>query len=210
MSKNIAELKGKLKEDPDNLSVLEKYLGALSDAIFDYADDENIDAIENINQEIQEIAVKYPEVPSALMTYGQITLNSLPVIFAYKQLIDVKKIINSFRSKVDELKNIKLVEILAMILVNAIYDFSIKNHVSSITEYALELTDLTREYPKNEKIQVAGAKGMMNATMYFLQNRDITAAKNYYKVLMKILDASSDKEIVDSRQLSQLKDYFGE
>ena len=72
----------------------------------------------------------------------------------------------------------------------------------------MELIDLYRSYPTNSNIAKACAKGMMNATNYFLQVNDKQTANTHFKQLLKVLNEHPGKDMIDTRMLMQLKEYF--
>ncbi|HUT82273.1 MAG TPA: hypothetical protein VMZ29_13810 [Candidatus Bathyarchaeia archaeon] len=208
MNEKMTKLKEQIDKDPENIPLVEDYVRLLSDLIIEYSREDNLEELEKVIEELDRIIAIYSEHKSIIQLYGESIVNSLPLIFAKSTITQVKKIINNLRSKADKTNNIHLSEFLSMVLVNAIYDFSLLNKAGTIHEFALELTDLTRKYPTNVTIMAAGAKGMMNATMFFMQSQDMNAARSYYQTLIKILNNSQKKDVVDSRRLLQLKEYF--
>lgn len=208
MNEKMIKLKNQLETDPENISLVEEYMKLLADLIIEYSREDNLADLEKVIAELDRLIEIYHENKSVIQLYGISIVNSLPLVFAKSTITQVKRIINTLRSNAEKTGNILLTEFLSMVLVNAIYDFSLLNKAETIHEFALELTDLTRKYPTNITIMTAGAKGMMNATMFFMQNQDMNAARNYYQILIKILNNSPKKDVVDSRRLLQLKEYF--
>ncbi|MHA1211389.1 MAG: hypothetical protein ACTSSH_02910 [Candidatus Heimdallarchaeota archaeon] len=208
MTNQIKELKKQIKKHPEDDSLVEKYVNLLADQIITLSRVDKVEECMQVIADLEKMVDKYPENKNVVLILGQAIVNALPLIFAQSTITEVKQIINGLRNKSEEIDSIVLTEFLAMALVNEIYDFSLINHVSSITEFALELSDLARKHPNNEIIQTAGAKGMMNATVYFLQKQDMTAARKYFETLNKIMAPIKNKDIVDSRQLLKLKEYF--
>ncbi|MBN1329400.1 MAG: hypothetical protein JXA54_07995 [Candidatus Heimdallarchaeota archaeon] len=208
MNKEMNEIKEQIDKDPENIALVEKYIRLLSDLIIEYSQDDKLTELEKVIQELDKIIDNYSNYKSVIQLYGESIVNSLPMVFAKSTITQVKRIINNLRSKADKTNNTLLTEFLSMVLVNAIYDFSLLNKAETIHEFALELIDLSRKYPTNVTILSAGAKGMMNSTMYFMQIGDMNAARNYYQTLCKIINNSPKKDVVDSRRLIQLKEYF--
>jgi hypothetical protein len=196
------------QERKDEIIPQENLATALSNEIILQSQRDDIENMESLLDELKAHLIEFPQSKHIQQTYGSTILNILPVFFAHATQTAVKSKINSMRELAIQFDSMTLMEILAMILVNAIYDFSLINQAGSIQEFSLELTDLSRKYPKNNSIQIACAKGMLNATMYFVQNNDLEAAKKHYQILLKTLEANPGKEMVDSFQLLQLKSYF--
>ena len=210
MSSNIELVKKKLAENPNNKKLIEELAFTFSDEIEKASKVNNLDKIEEIISNYYEFIEKYPKSEALQKSYGYSILNVLPTFFTRFKPIKIKQIINTLREFSEKLDSLILKEILAMILVNTIYDFSLINQINSIHEFTLELNDLSRKYPKNEKIQTAVAKGLMNSTMFFIQKNDQEAAQTYYENLLKIINTNPNTEMVDSRQLIQLKEHFKE
>jgi len=196
------------KEKKDEIMLQENFATTLSNVIIIHSQRDDIESMEKLLDELKNHLLEFPKSKHIQQTYGSTVLNILPVYFAHATQTAVKNKINSLRELARKLDSIILLEILAMILVNSIYDFSLINQAGSIQEFALELTDLSREYPKNNSIQIACAKGMLNATMFFIQNNDLQAAKKHYQILQKTIEQNPEKEMVDTFQLMQLKSFF--
>lgn len=207
MSK-LEEARKFAEEKQDEIIPQENLASILSNVIIVHSEKDDIEKMELLLVELKDLLVKYPKSKHIQQTYGSTVLNTLPVYFAHATQTAVKNKINSLRELAIELESMLLTEILAMILVNAIYDFSLINKAGSIQEFSLELSDLSRKHPKNKTIQIACAKGMVNSTMYFIQNNDLQAAKKHYRILQKILESNPGEEMVDSFQLIQMKKYF--
>ncbi len=205
---DLEEARKNAAERKDEIIPQENLATALSNEIIAQSQKDDIDIMDPLLEELKDLLLEFPNSKNIQQTYGSTVLNILPVFFAHATQTAVKKKINSLRELSIQLDSIVLVEILAMILVNAIYDFSLINQSSSIQEFSLELTDLSRKHPKNDSIQTACAKGMLNATMFFIQNNDLQAAKAHYQILQKTLEQNPGKEMVDSFQLIQMKSYF--
>jgi hypothetical protein len=205
---NLEEVRKFAEEKQDEIIPQENLASVLSNEIIIHSEKDDIEKMELLLTELKDLLVKYPKSKHIQQTYGSTVLNTLPVYFAHATQTAVKNKINSLRELAIELESILLTEILAMILVNAIYDFSLINKAGSIQEFSLELSDLSRKYPKNNTIQIACAKGMVNSTMFFIQNNDLQAAKKHYQILQRVLESNPGQEMVDSFQLIQLKQYF--
>lgn len=205
---NLEETRKFAEERQDEIIPQENFATSLSNEIITYSQKDDIEKMELLLTELKDHLIKFPKSQHIQKTYGSTLLNILPVFFAHATQTDVKSKINSLRELAIEFESMTLIEILAMILVNAIYDFSLINKAGSIQEFSMELSDLSIKYPKNDTIQIAGAKGMVNSTMFFVQNNDLQAAKKHYRILQRILEANPDKEMVDSFQLIQLGKYF--
>ena len=205
---NLEETRKFAEERQDEIIPQENFATSLSNEIITHSQKDDIEKMELLLTELKDLLIKFPKSQHIQKTYGSTLLNILPVFFAHATQTDVKSKINSLRELAIEFESMTLIEILAMILVNAIYDFSLINKAGSIQEFSMELSDLSIKYPKNDTIQIAGAKGMVNSTMFFVQNNDLQAAKKHYRILQRILKANPDKEMVDSFQLIQLGKYF--
>ena len=205
---NLEEARKFAEERQDEIIPQENFATSLSNEIITHSQKDDIEKMELLLTELKDHLIKFPKSQHIQKTYGSTLLNILPVFFAHATQTDVKSKINSLRELAIEFESMTLIEILAMILVNAIYDFSLINKAGSIQEFSMELSDLSIKYPKNDTIQIAGAKGMVNSTMFFVQNNDLQAAKKHYRILQRILEANPDKEMVDSFQLIQLGKYF--
>ncbi len=197
-----------LKENPNDHFLAEELATILSSKVEDLIREDKIPKITIFLEELDELSIRFNISKNIHRIYGSSVLNSLPIYFAHSTQTDVKRLINRLRETAIKTKSEPLTEILSMILVNAIYDFSLIKQVGSINEFAIELSDLSRQYTTNERIQTAAAKGMMNATFYFIQNKDLEAARKYFRTLEKVLQQNQKKEFVDSRQLIQLREFF--
>lgn len=202
---SLEELKNKMKKNPEDKKIRFTYAEKLYDKIISSSRENKIEVVEKLLKEFLGIITSHMDDEKLMIIYAKATLNTLPLFFGSETPTELKSRILQIRNLVTESNNSKLKEIYAMILVNAIYDFSLKRHIPSINEYALELTDLARKNPKNDTLQETAAKGLMNTTMFFYQNKDVGAAKKYYKTLNRILMKNPDKEMVDTRKLMQLR-----
>ncbi len=208
MSKYIELLKNKYEPKIKDESTLEEYIKELTELVYRFQDENQIDNLSILIQLFEKLMNDYSSNKLLQANYGQTVVNSLPLFFAEGTPIESIKIINNLRSYAYRNNNKILIEFLAMTLTNAIYDFSLIRKINSIREFGMELIDLARKYPEEEKIQIACAKGLMNATMFFLQNNDKEAASIYYQQLIKIIDNHPGNDMVDSMHLIQLKEYF--
>ena len=209
MTEKVNSIRKKLKDSPNDVSLKEEYSRVLFNEIMDQSEKGNNELAISLLDELIEFTDSNYDNNAILLFYGQAILNSMPILFGKATQTELKGKINHLREIISKTKNIQLEEILAMILVNSIYDFSLSKQTPSIHEFALELMDLALKYPKQRKMQTACAKGMMNATLYFLQENDKQAARDYYMKLMKIIEANPKEEMVDSRRVIELKEYFG-
>jgi hypothetical protein len=208
MYEEIKILKEKYKTKLSDEDTLENYVNEITELVFKYQNESKLEPLSELILIFEELMKKNSTNKSLQTHYGQTVVNSLPLFFAESTPIESIKIINNLRAFAYETNSNLLIEFLAMTLTNAIYDFSLIQKISSIREFGLELIDLSRKYPSIEKIQIACAKGLMNATMFFLQNNDQQAASNYYQALIKIIDNHPGKDMVDTMRLLQLKEYF--
>jgi len=205
---DVEALRNNVAEKPDDRDAQKELANALFNNAMDFSEEGKYDEADKLILELIDFADKYYENPDVLFNYGRAILNAMPIYFGRSSQTDLKGKINHLRELSIKTQNKPLLEILAMILVNAIYDFSLSNQTPSISEFSLELSDLSRTNPKNHTIQNAGAKGMMNTVLYFLEKNDHVAALKHFKNLMKIIEANPREEMVDSRKLTQLKEYF--
>ena len=208
MADKIAPIREKVSENPDDKEAQSEFARALFNSAMDLSEEAKYEEADKLIDELIEFTDNHRENSNVLLYYGQTILNMMPIYFGRSSQTDVKGKINHLRELVSVTQDKKLQEILAMILVNAIYDFSLSSQTPSINEFSLELNDLARTNPKNANIQTAGAKGLMNTVLYFLQKHDHSAALNHFKNLMKIIEANPKEEMVDSRKLLELKEYF--
>ena len=208
MTNKIALLREKVNENPDDKEAQTEFAKALFNGAMDLSEEAKYEEADKLIDELIEFADENYENPDVLLYYGKTILNAMPIYFGRSSQTDLKGKINHLRELAIKTQNEPLREILSMILVNAIYDFSLSSQTPSISEFSLELSDLSRIYPKNNKIQIAGARGMMNTVLYFLQKNDHIAALKHFKNLMKIVEANPREEMVDSRKLLELKEYF--
>lgn len=208
MSKDIELLKQKFESNIDDEDSLENYVKELAELVYRFQDENKIESLSLLIQLFEELMKKHATNKFLQINYGQTIVNSLPLFFAESTPIESIKIINNLRSHAYNTNSKLLIEFLAMTLTNAIYDFSLIRKISSIREFGMELIDLSRKYPKEEKIQTVCAKGLMNATMFFLQNNDREATSNYYQTLIKIINNHPGKDMVDTMLLLKLKEYF--
>lgn len=208
MQYKINDLRKNVAEKPGDRDAQKELASALFNKAMDLSEDAKYEEADKLIFELIAFADENYENPDVLFQYGRAILNSMPIYFGRSSQTDLKGKINHLRELAIKTQNEPLQEILAMILVNAIYDFSLSGQTPSISEFSLELSDLSRTNPKNRTIQTAGAKGMMNAVLYFLQKNDHVAALKHFKNLMKIIDANPREEMVDTRKLIELKGYF--
>ncbi len=208
MQYQIDDLRKNIAENPSDRGVQKKLSNALFNKAMDLSEEGKYDEADKLILELIAFTDEYYENPDVLFNYGRAILNAMPIYFGRSSQTDLKGKINHLRELTNKTQNEPLKEILTMILVNAIYDFSLSSQTPSISEFSLELSDLSRTNPKNRTIQIAGAKGMMNTVLYFLQKNDHVAALRHFKNLMKIIEANPRDEMVDSRKLSELKEYF--
>lgn len=208
MMADLLNARDNLKENPNDQFLAEELAKILSSKVEDLIREDKIPKITILLEELDELSIRFNKSKNIHRIYGSSVLNSLPIYFAHTTQTAVKQLINKLRETAIQTKSEPLTDILSMILVNAIYDFSLINQVGSINEFAIELSDLSKQYPTNERIQTAAAKGMMNATFYFIQNKDLQAARKYFQTLEKVLQQNQKKEFVDSRQLIQLREFF--
>ncbi len=199
-----------LEKTSQQSSLVSEFLEKISRIIINIEQTTDSETILTLITFVERVLAVVPENKQLQTLYGQIVLNTLPILFVQLPLLQIKAIINNFRAFADKTTSDILTEFLGMILVNSIYDFSLKNHAASINEFATELIDLSRKHPTNEKVQTACAKGLFNATQFLLQQKDRTAARNFYRQLETILETRLEKEVVDSRQLLKLKEVFEE
>jgi hypothetical protein len=185
-----------------------EYANLLADLVFKFQHEDKLDEILLIIDQYIELLENKSESSIIKNHYGQTVLNSLPLFFTKLTPTEILSIINTLRSLAYELKDELLSEYLAMTLVNLIYDFSLMQRTSSIREFALELIDLSRKYQNKERIETACVKGLMNATMYFLQNNNKQVATDCYKAMMKIIKKYPGKDMVDTMRLQQLKEIL--
>jgi len=197
-----------LTEDPEQPTLLSEFQGKLTKLIMDLEQITESEKLLAIIALLRDALNLYPKNKQLQHLYGQGVLNALPQLFPQIPLFQVKAIINEFRTTVEQSSSAILTEYLGMILVNAIYDFGLKKHTASITDFAMELIDLARANPTNEKILTASAKGLMNAIHYFLQQNDPVAAKNFYRQLKPLVEQKLKKEVIDSRQWLLLQEHF--
>lgn len=197
-----------LKKNSEDQFLAEELANILTSQIENLLNDNKITEITVLLDELNELSLRFEKSTAIHRLYGSSVLNSLPIFFAHSTQTVVKQLINRFRETASKTESESLVEILSMILVNAIYDFSLINQVGSINEFSIELDDLSKQYPSNERIQTASAKGMMNSTFYFIEKNDLQAARKYFQSLERILQLNKKKEFVDSRQLIQLQEFF--
>ncbi|NHJ84898.1 MAG: hypothetical protein FK734_05520 [Asgard group archaeon] len=203
----IKDLRSQLSKKPDDKFLQKNLAAELYTIIIDYSREDAIKKMEEYIIELEELALS-SKIDEIAKIYGQALLNTMPIFFAQSTITDIKNKINGLRENAHKLESKILFELLSMILVNAIYDFSLINQIPSIHEFAMELIDLSRVNSNNINIQTAAAKGMMNATMYFLQRNDKQAARNYFDYLDKIAKNNPKTEMVDTRQLLLLREHF--
>lgn len=208
LQNTIGPLRQNIAEKPDDKDAQNELASALFNKAMDLSEEGKYEEADKLILELIDFADENYKNPDVLFYYGRAILNAMPIYFGRSSQTDLKGKINHLRELVIKTQNEPLREILAMILVNAIYDFSLSNQTPSINEFSLELSDLSRTNPKNNKIQIAGAKGMMNTVLYFLAKNDHVASLRHFKNLMKIIEANPREEMVDSRKLLQLKEYF--
>ncbi|NHK32380.1 MAG: hypothetical protein FK730_13585 [Asgard group archaeon] len=208
MSDEIKTLKEKYETKLADTDALENYVDELVKLVYKFQNKNKIEPLLELIQIFEKLMKKNASNKSLQTHYGQTIVNSLPLFFVESTPIETIKIINNLRAFAYDTKSNLLIEFLAMTLTNAIYDFSLIQKIGSISEFGIELIDLSRKYPKLENIQNACAKGLMNATMFFLQNNDQQAASNYYEALIKIIENHPGKDMVDTMRLLQLKEYF--
>ena len=209
MTDKLTEMRKKYKENPTDNHFLDKLTFTLSQKILDLGEEGKMEEADKLLTELKSLAENNLTNESVIINYGKTVLNSMPMYFGRETQTELKDKINQFRELSIKSKNNKLVEFLSMILVNAIYDFSLSNQTPSLHEFSMELIDLARANPDNFLIQTSCSKGMMNSILYFQQKNDTRAAKGYFEQLMKIVERHPNKEMVDSRRLIQLKEIFG-
>jgi hypothetical protein len=208
MADELAQLRKTYEKNTNDSKIAEEYCILLTDTIIELSREEKVEEVEKLLEELQSIAKQYPKNNIIAKNFGQTILNVLSIFIGHKPVNDIKSYINNLRSIVYENDSEIMREIMAMTLVNAIYDFSLLRHIPSIHEFALELTDFARKYPDNRKVQIACAKGMMNATIYFLQKGEEDIARDYFLKLMKVVEKYPKEDLVDSRQLIELRKHF--
>lgn len=209
MTDQLDEIRKKIKANPTDTTLKENFSQLLFNELMDQSEKGENELAEKLLNELIAFTDENIDNSTILLYYGQAILNSMPILFGRATQTDLKGKINHLREIIAKTNNTQLEDILAMVLVNSVYDFSLGRKTPSIHEFSLELMDLALKYPNRIKIQTACAKGMMNATMYFLQEEDKQAARDYFKKLLKIVEANPKEEMVDSRRLLELKQYFG-
>jgi hypothetical protein len=208
MNKKVIAIKEKYNSKISSKDDLEKYTNELADLVYTFQQEDQLDGLIEIIAIFEDLLKSNPDNQIIQNQYGQTILNSLPLFFTQLTPTDILDIVNTLRSLAYESKEILLIEYLAMTLVNLIYDFSLMKRMSSIREFSMELIDLSRKYQKQERLEVACAKGLMNATMIFLQNNNKDVATEYYKAMIRIMDRYPGKDMVDTMQLQRLKTIF--
>jgi hypothetical protein len=209
MSDKINQLRIKINENPKDQKLLVEFADVMLAEIMEKTRLMEMDVVNNFLVEFKTLALENSDVSEVAIIYGKTIVNILPTYFAQANQTQSKDIINNFRAFVEEIKIEELSEYLAMILTNATYVFGLTGQSASIHDFSMELIDLARKYKENITIQTAGAKGLLNAINYFLQQRgDYEPARDYFRRMMQIIKANSSIEMVDSRRLIQLKEHF--
>ncbi|MFW9922907.1 MAG: hypothetical protein ACFFDW_06410 [Candidatus Thorarchaeota archaeon] len=208
MLEHLKELREKIKKNPNDDILKEQFARDLFNTAIDFSEQGDSETAINLVNEIENLAKENTTNENILLYYGQTVLNTLPIYLGRTTQTEIKTRINMLREIAIQSNNKKMTDILSMALVNAVYDFSLSNQTPSIHEFSLELIDLSRNNPKSLKIQTACAKGMMNAIMYFIQKDDIQAAEKYYEYLLKVIENNPKEEMVDSKKLIDLKEFF--
>ncbi|NHJ49787.1 MAG: hypothetical protein FK733_18490 [Asgard group archaeon] len=208
MSEKIKALKEKYESKISSKDELEKYSNELTNLVFKFQQEDKIEGLMEIVDIYEKLLVKNPDNQIIQNHYGQTILNSLPLFFTKLTPTEILDVVNTLRSHAYDSKQFVLLEYLVMTLVNLIYDFSLIQRLSSIREFTMELIDLSRKHQNKERIEIACAKGLMNATMIFLQNNNKDSATDCYKAMRKIMDRYPEKDMVDTMQLQRLKEIL--
>ncbi|MBD3191185.1 MAG: hypothetical protein GF308_11095 [Candidatus Heimdallarchaeota archaeon] len=208
MSEKLEKLRQKIEQHPEVMEFKQQLANELYNRISDLSGSGKSEEVEELFEEMQQLAKDHPNEETIQKYYGQTIFTVFPMFSITGTITENKQLINEFREITRKNESLMLKELLAMMLVNAMYDLSLRDQVPSIHEFALELVDLARTHHKNTKIQLASAKGLMNAVNYFIKKQDEKAAQEYFRKLLRIVKANPKEELIDTRKLAQLKDYF--
>jgi hypothetical protein len=208
MSKKLNAIRERLEQSPKDKDLLVEFADLLFAEAMEKTRIMETESVDKLLNELSELALENSELKEIAKTYGKTIVNIIPTYFAQATLTQSKDLVNKFRSFVEEISIEELNEQLAMILTNAVYVFGLTKQSSSIHDFSMELIDLARKHKENITIQTASAKGLMNGIFYFIQNNDLDPAKDYFRRMMQIINANSPIEMVDSRKLLQLKEFF--